>query len=101
MHECDTSVSSSSVKAPCLTAGSVHLPYDERTPEKFTTQLRSYMSQQECLLKHCQPVVVVCRKGNDSQQAAKLLKDEHGITATDLEGGLIKLADFDPGFPYL
>ena len=82
-------------------AGSVHLPYDERSPEKFVKQLESYMAQQECLLKHHRPVVAVCRKGNDSQFAAKLLKEEHGVTATDLEGGLVALADYRPDFPHL
>lgn len=82
-------------------AGSVHLPYEERSPEKFASKLDSYMAEEECLLKRHQPVVVVCRKGNDSQLAAKLLKDKYGVIASDLEGGFLALAEYDPGFPYL
>ena len=58
------------------------------------------MRQEVCPLK-VSPVVVVCRRGNDSQHAAVLLKDEHGVPATDLQGGLIALADYDPDFPYI
>lgn len=45
-------------------------------------------------------VYVVCRLGNDSQLAVRLLQ-KHGITnARDISGGLYKWAtDIDPNFP--
>ncbi|KAF9951064.1 hypothetical protein BGZ72_007323 [Mortierella alpina] len=49
-----------------------------------------------------QPVYVVCRRGNDSQPAVRILQ-EHGITTgeiRDLVGGLDRWADrIDPDFP--
>ncbi|CAO3566813.1 unnamed protein product [Mortierella alpina] len=49
-----------------------------------------------------QPVYVVCRRGNDSQPAVRILQ-EHGITTgeiKDLVGGLDQWADrIDPDFP--
>ncbi|KAF9931339.1 Molybdenum cofactor synthesis protein 3 [Mortierella alpina] len=49
-----------------------------------------------------QPVYVVCRRGNDSQPAVRILQ-EHGITTgeiKDLVGGLDRWADrIDPDFP--
>lgn len=44
-------------------------------------------------------VIVVCRYGNDSQEAVRQLRDR-GIQARDIRGGLFKWAnDVDPEFP--
>ena len=48
-------------------------------------------------------VVVVCRRGNDSQPAAAHLRDAlgstRGITVVDLAGGLVGWSRHKPGFP--
>lgn len=45
-------------------------------------------------------LVVVCRRGNDSQRAVRRLTEEHGIECVDVRGGLMAWkARVDPSFP--
>eukprot|EP01119_Soliformovum_irregulare_P017490 TRINITY_DN5211_c0_g1_i1.p1 TRINITY_DN5211_c0_g1~~TRINITY_DN5211_c0_g1_i1.p1 ORF type:complete len:424 (+),score=85.81 TRINITY_DN5211_c0_g1_i1:2-1273(+) len=45
------------------------------------------------------PVVVLCRRGEDSQTALQILR-EHGFSdLKNLQGGLLNYAQFDPSFP--
>lgn len=48
-----------------------------------------------------EPVYVVCRYGNDSQAAVRLLKDKFGLeNIHDIAGGLHRWSiDVDPDFP--
>lgn len=79
----------------------MHLPFDEHNPQLFQAKLDAYMASTECGLKSGYPVIVVCRRGNDSQVVAKLLSDEYAVPALDLEGGLTSLAQYDSSFPLL
>ena len=83
-----------------MCAGSIHLPYDERSPAKFTALLDESLKDDATPLRN-KPLVVLCRRGNDSQRVVTLLEGLHGIPATDLHGGIVGLAGFDFTFPYL
>ena len=77
---------------------------------KLTAALLSPSSPCQCLSWGLLPsglqdatVVVVCRRGNDSQPAAAHLRDAlgatSGITVLDLVGGLAGWSRHQPGFP--
>ena len=45
-------------------------------------------------------LIIVCRRGNDSQLAVRRLMEEHGIACRDLRGGLMAWKKcIDPSFP--
>ncbi|KAJ8662138.1 hypothetical protein O0I10_001831 [Lichtheimia ornata] len=86
------------VRAPvqfdiCSLPGSLSIPLANL--EKRISELKKDMEAKET-----DNVYVVCRLGNDSQLAVRLLQ-KHGITnARDISGGLYKWAtDIDPNFP--
>ncbi|KAF9184470.1 Molybdenum cofactor synthesis protein 3 [Haplosporangium sp. Z 767] len=76
-------------------------------PSSLNVPLKSLPNEIEQIKTHLnahpdQPVFVVCRRGNDSQPAVKILQ-EHGVTTgeiKDLVGGLERWSDrIDPDFP--
>ncbi|KAG0258983.1 Molybdenum cofactor synthesis protein 3 [Mortierella polycephala] len=76
-------------------------------PSSLNIPLKSLPNEIEQIKTHLdtypnQPVFVVCRRGNDSQPAVKILQ-EHGVTTgeiKDLVGGLERWSDrIDPDFP--
>ena len=82
-------------------AGSVQLPYDERNPSKFEAAIGDLLQEERCPLKGSTPLVVLCRKGNDSQRVVKLLNEKFGVRAKDLQGGLLALAQHNDTLPSL
>ncbi|KAF9429450.1 hypothetical protein BGZ76_001280 [Entomortierella beljakovae] len=74
-------------------------------PSSINIPLKELPKQMEIIKERLapnQPIYIVCRRGNDSQPAVRLLQ-EHNITAgeiKDIAGGLEKWTDkIDPDFP--
>ena len=86
------------ISSPDCNAGSVHIPLDETHPERFEAAVRA---QEESLQSESQTLYVMCRRGNNSQRAAILLKEKFGLDCVDLEGGTQEYAAFEPSFPVL
>jgi len=83
-------------------AGSVHLPYDENSPEKFQQALAALLKEDGCTLQQDKSVVVVCRMGNDSQRVAHIMQQQYGFQAKDLRGGLLAISkQIDASFPVI
>lgn len=72
--------------------GCMHQPFD---------QLAGALDREPTLgLDPGAPTVVLCRRGNDSQHASRLLQSKGFLNVRDLRGGLDAWRDtVDPGFP--
>lgn len=81
-------------------SGSLHVPFDERSPGSFVQDLQGSESG-AIALKSSKPIIVVCRRGNDSQLVVQILQNHFAKDAKDLQGGLLSLAEFDPTLPVL
>jgi adenylyltransferase/sulfurtransferase len=63
--------------------------------------LKTIQKQRSVDKRIVEPVFVVCRYGNDSQAAVRILKEKFGLDDVyDIVGGLNRWAsDVDPDFP--
>lgn len=81
----------------CHIGNSINIPIKVFQSEKTASTVIDEVAQKDC------PVYVVCRRGNDSQIVAKLLKEKLGNTGhdvKDLVGGLHSWArNVDKDFP--
>ncbi|KAI5071154.1 hypothetical protein GOP47_0013405 [Adiantum capillus-veneris] len=95
----------------CLKEGQPHLLLDVREAHQYAISalrgslniplaaLKDRLSEVEAASQES-PVIVVCRRGNDSQLAVKFLRESGKLEAVDIVGGLESWAkDIDPLFP--
>lgn len=80
---------------PEVQFGMCHLPGSISIPIE---QLRKVNSIAELPINPQETVFIVCRYGNDSQDAVRILQ-RFGLEAKDLRGGLEKWSQRDPFFP--
>ncbi|KAL8665838.1 MAG: hypothetical protein Q9202_001960 [Teloschistes flavicans] len=95
---------------------SINAPIQDLNDDKFSEELHTAIKQLRMKRKHDQVrhaesnlpfpksdqfVFTICRQGNDSQKAAKILQSKfHGLKVCDIEGGLNAWRkDIDPTFP--
>jgi rhodanese-related sulfurtransferase len=84
-----------------LFAGSVNIPFEENSPEKFERSLNKILEEDRGPLQRGKAVVVICRKGNDSQRVVQVMRQSYGFQARDLRGGLLGISTLDQSFPVL
>eukprot|EP00250_Pteridium_aquilinum_P035053 c8531_g1_i1 orf=92-1465(+) len=95
----------------CMVEGQLHLLLDVREPHQYAISafphslniplavLKDRLPEVEAASQNSR-VIVVCRRGNDSQLAVKLLRDNGNPDVVDIIGGLQSWAeDVDPLFP--
>ncbi|KAL9044900.1 MAG: hypothetical protein Q9214_001996 [Letrouitia sp. 1 TL-2023] len=85
----------------CHIPGSLNVPLYrfERAPQNEVDPLRSFTN-----FAAIKEAIVVCKRGNDSQKAVRLIKDagysNHERDVKDIKGGLVTWRkEVDPGFP--
>ncbi|KAG8444505.1 hypothetical protein GDO86_009607 [Hymenochirus boettgeri] len=92
----------------CRLAHSVHIPLNrlEEKTEKWISVLKTKVSELSHLQnKEGKNVIVICKLGNDSQKAVKILQEISGketdlLVAKDIQGGLLAWSkNIDPTFP--
>lgn len=75
------------------------MPFDEHHPERFGRAVEEARRTEEAF-RDASKVVVVCRRGNDSQTAVQILREHFKLDAVDLQGGLLDWSrTADPSFP--
>lgn len=85
-----------------VSAGSIHLHFDEHKPEEFAKTFADAVEEWPQLLDSKRQLTIVCRRGNDSQRAVEVLRNSLSIDAVDLKGGLTEWnRRADPSFPLL
>lgn len=95
----------------CLMKGQSHLLLDVREPHQYSISalphslniplavLKDKLPEVEVASQESQ-IIVVCRRGNDSQLAVKYLRENGHFDAVDIVGGLESWAkNIDPQFP--
>lgn len=82
---------------------SKNIPYSKMNSEIVMSSLEEYFIEKTKANSTPLPVYVVCRRGNDSQRAVKLLQtkfSELPLKFKDIQGGLHRWAsDVDQNFP--
>jgi adenylyltransferase/sulfurtransferase len=94
-----------------LEKGLPHLLLDVREPHQYLISalphsmnvplsgLKSKLPEIEVASQKAQ-IIVICRRGNDSQLAVELLRENGYLDSVDITGGLESWArDVDPEFP--
>ncbi|KAK9461435.1 uncharacterized protein V1516DRAFT_371508 [Lipomyces oligophaga] len=77
--------------------GSVNLPLSDILSGSADPKLRQILNQSEL---NSNPVYVICRFGNDSRTAVKILAEKYGIEAFNVVGGLTSWTEnVDDSFP--
>jgi adenylyltransferase/sulfurtransferase len=77
--------------------GVVHLPHSISIP---LDKLQRVKAKEELSFDISKPIYTICRYGNDSQYASRLLNDKFGLNTKDVTGGLHQWSKkVDPNLP--
>jgi len=86
-----------------LSSVSKNIPYSKMNSEAVMSPLEEYFLERTKERSKTVPVYVICRRGNDSQRAVKLLQSKFSYLSLDfkdIQGGLHRWAtDVDKSFP--